>query len=374
MNDVILTVTDFVALTNQILETAFGSVVIAGELSNFRISKNKWVYFDLKDDLSSVRFFGTIFNLPGPLEDGMLLEVRGTPCLHPQFGFSITVQAIKPTGEGSIKKAAKLLENKLRKEGLFDDSRKRVLPYPPQTIGLITSIESAAYADFIKVLNARWRGISVRIIDVQVQGEPAIGQIVRAIGTFNQISKQPDVLVLIRGGGSLDDLQVFNTEQIVRAIAGSRIPTLVAIGHEIDLSLAEMAADRKASTPSNAAELIVPDRSMIKKLLSDRADNLSDAIRSRIFLERERSSSQLDNLNGNIENRLLRLQQDLVSRKDLVRALSPVTILERGYTIVRDSSGRVLRQGRVLKHDSLVNVQFIDATVKMQVKQGSTGE
>jgi exodeoxyribonuclease VII large subunit len=151
-----LTPTDFVAVLNQTLETAYPHVVIEGELSNFRISKNRWVYFDLKDDHASVKFFGTVYSLPGPLEEGMLLKVSGSPRLHPLFGFSVNFQTIELSGEGTIKKAFELLLKKLTLEGLFDDSRKRRLPYPPQTIGLITSRESAAYADFTKIINARW--------------------------------------------------------------------------------------------------------------------------------------------------------------------------------------------------------------------------
>jgi len=156
--NVVLGVSDFVALVNQTFEYAFSGVVIRGELANFRVSKNKWVYFDLKDDMATVRFFGTVYQLSGPLEDGMVLRVRGMPKLHPQYGFSITVQNISLEGEGTIKRAAELLQAKLTAEGLFAPERKRPLPYPPAKIGLVTSTESAAYADFIKILNARWCG------------------------------------------------------------------------------------------------------------------------------------------------------------------------------------------------------------------------
>src|SRR5690606_31853852 len=123
-------------------------VTVVGELASFRVSKNRWVYFDLKDENASVKFFGTVYQLPGPLEDGLMVQVTGTPRLHPLYGFSITAQSLQPVGEGSLRRAAALLEAKLRSEGLFDDSRKRSLPYPPSRIGLITSGESAAYHDF----------------------------------------------------------------------------------------------------------------------------------------------------------------------------------------------------------------------------------
>src|SRR4051794_13980518 len=159
MQDAPISVSEFVGLLNQTLEYAYPTVLIVGELANLRISKNRWVYFDLKDDYSSVKFFGTMHQLPGPLEDGLMMQVRGLPRLHPQYGFSVNVQFMSPVGEGSLKKAAALLEAKLTAEGLFEQSRKRALPFPPKTIGLITSGESAAYHDFIKILSELWGGV-----------------------------------------------------------------------------------------------------------------------------------------------------------------------------------------------------------------------
>ena len=153
----ILGVSDFVTYVNQTLETAYPYVTIEGELANFRVSRNRWVYFDLKDAEASVRFFGTVYALPGPLEDGMVLRVSGNPRLHSQFGFSVNVQTITPVGEGSLRRAADLLAAKLQAEGLFALERKRVLPYPPRRIALLTADKSAAYVDFLKILNARWR-------------------------------------------------------------------------------------------------------------------------------------------------------------------------------------------------------------------------
>jgi exodeoxyribonuclease VII large subunit len=156
-----LSVSQFVALHNHVLEYTMPTVTIIGELSSFRVSKNRWVYFDLKDDEASVKFFGTVYQLTGPLEDGMMLRVQGTPRVHPQFGFSITVTSIQLAGEGTIRRAFDLLQQKLAGEGLFDQARKRELPYPPERIGVIASKESAAYADFMKILSARWGGVDI---------------------------------------------------------------------------------------------------------------------------------------------------------------------------------------------------------------------
>ncbi|MEI6237750.1 MAG: exodeoxyribonuclease VII large subunit, partial [Candidatus Saccharibacteria bacterium] len=270
--ELILSPTDFVAIANQALEHVFGNVFIEGELSNFRISKNRWVYFDIKDDISKVACFGSVYQLPGPLKDGMLVKIGGQPRLHPQFGFKINFVSITPSGEGSINKAYELLRAKLNAEGLFLESRKRSIQYPPIKIGLITSNESAAYADFIKIINNRWPLLEIELYDVQVQGEAAINQIIDALTRANKMSDLAEVLVIIRGGGSSDDLAVFNDERVVRAIAASRIPTFVAIGHEINESLAEMVADKRASTPSNAAELLVPDKnSELKHLIQQKS-------------------------------------------------------------------------------------------------------
>lgn len=369
MNEAVLSVSDFVALVNQTFEYAYNYVVIVGELANFKVSKNRWVYFDLKDDLASVRFFGSVYAMPGPLEDGMILEVHGSPRLHPQFGFSVTVQAMRPVGEGSIKKAANLLEAKLRAEGLFNEDRKRQLTYPPQRIGLITSAESAAYADFVKVLNHRWRGLEVQHIDVQVQGQAAVTQVVAAIEQFNQMAVQPDSLVIIRGGGSPDDLQAFNTEQVARAVAGSRIPTLVAIGHEVDISLAELAADKRASTPSNAAELLVPDRREVMAGLERRAELMRAHMKNVLGRERERITATPILLGRTMQAIFERAKVHNERRKQLAEALSPNTALKRGYAILRTSEGQVVRTGKILAVNDIVDVQLFDASIASQIKQ-----
>lgn len=355
-----LGVSDFVALVNQTLEFAYPSVTINGELANLRVSKGKWLYFDLKDDRSSVKFFGTVYHLPGPLEDGMLLRVRGTPRLHNLYGFSVNVQSIQPAGEGSIRKAAQLLAAKLQAEGLFDPGRKRTLPYPPQRIGLITSAQSAAYADFIKILNARWGGVTVQLIDVQVQGEPAVQQIVKAIEQFNEEAVTPEVLVLIRGGGSAEDLAAFSTEQVTRAVAASRVPTLVAIGHEVDVSLAELAADVRASTPSNAAELLVPDRQQTLNMLSNSKRQLEQHMQGRLQATRQALKHQGLQL-GQITAAFLKHQQLHVrGQLQLLSALSPASVLARGYAIVRRGS-KVVRRADALMAGAIVNVELVDS-------------
>ncbi len=366
-------VSEFVAVLNQTLEFAYPTVTVVGELANFRVSKNRWVYFDLKDEAATVRFFGTVYQLPGPLEDGMLLAVKGMPRLHSQYGFSVNVISIRPTGEGSIKKAAQLLEAKLRAEGLFDADRKRPLPYPPAHVGLITSAESAAYRDFVKVLGARWGGMRISLIDIQVQGEVSPAQIVAAIDQCNEMGEPPDVLVVTRGGGSAEDLQAFSTEQVTRAVAASRIPTLVAIGHEIDSSLAELAADQRASTPSNAAELLVPDRQAVLAELAACKRQLARDASAVVRDGQSRLESSLKALHDAVVTTLHTANQRLALQHRVLVAYNPEAALRRGYALVRKHD-RLIRSGHQLAAGDELDIALSDAQVTTEVKRVSMEE
>jgi exodeoxyribonuclease VII large subunit len=359
-----LGVSDFVALLNQTLEFAYPSVTVVGELANLRISKNRWVYFDLKDELATVKFFGNVYQLPGPLEEGMLLKVRGQPRLHNLYGFSVNILSIQAAGEGSIKRAAELLQAKLTAEGLFDPARKRPLPFPPKRIGLITSKQSAAYADFVKIINARWHGISVELLDVQVQGISSPEQIVAALGQFNAEAEPPEVLVLIRGGGSPEDLAAFSSEQVTRAVAASRVPTLVAIGHEIDMSLAELAADQRASTPSNAAELLVPDRRAISKELKEVIIRLQTYTRQSIVSAKQELLRYADELERQTAAALTSNRGDLNTRRQLLLALNPSSVLERGYAIVRQQ-GKVVTSAKAVRTRDRLDIEFKDGQITL---------
>ena len=251
--------TEFIAVVNQTLEYAYASVLVTGEVASFKVNQGKWVFFDLKDEESSVSCFMTLWNMRVPLEDGMKVTVRAVPKLTKWGKFSLTVDAVKPVGEGSLKKAYEMLKKKLTAEGLFDPVKKRPLPTDLTRLGVISSTQAAGYADFIKIINARWGGMKVSVAHTQVQGMDAPDQIIRALKYFNERG-EVQVIAILRGGGSADDLSCFNDEALVREIAASRIPVITGIGHEVDESLADLAADVRASTPSNAAEMLTRDR------------------------------------------------------------------------------------------------------------------
>ncbi len=363
----LLTPSEFVALVNQTLEFAFPIVEVEGEVTNFRVSRNRWVYFDITDDESKVRCFGTVYSIPAPVEDGMVVRIIATPKLHPQFGFSLNFESLQFSGEGVIKKAADLLFAKLDKEGLFAPDRKRTVPYPPRRIALVTSAESAAYKDFVKVLSARYGGLSIELADVTVQGESAPGQLVRAIEWFNKQADIADVLVMIRGGGSADDLQAFSSEQVVRAVAASRLPTVVAIGHEVDTSLAELAADLRASTPSNAAELLVPDRRELLQLLERDKASLEQAAMDLITIRQDDIWQAVSDLSDSATTIVeVALQQTVLLRRTL-EALSPGAILKRGYGIVR-REGTVVRSHKSLQAHDAVSIELSDGTINAEVQ------
>ena len=363
-----LSVSQFVDSINQTFEFAYPIISVVGEVANFKISKGTWVYFDLKDENSSIRCFTSIYKLSFPVEDGMMIKVIGQPKLHTNYGFSFNVSSFQPVGEGTIKKAIDLLEKKLLAEGLFDDKRKRPLSYPPKKIGLITSSESAAYADFIKIINSRWVGLEIVLYSVLVQGEKAPGEICSAIKYFNELSDAPDVLVITRGGGSSEDLWAFSTEEVTRAVAGSRITTLVAIGHEIDFSLAEKAADKRASTPSNAAELLVPDKRDSINNFTKNYDQLLYLLKN-IFIQNNKEILLIStNLEKDVRDKIQKALSLIVYQTSLIEALNPKQVLKRGYSIIK-SEDTLIKSATQLKIGSVINMQFYDSEAKVIINE-----
>ncbi len=364
-SDPVLSPTDFVAVFNQSLEMIYPTVTIVGELSQFKISKGRWTYFNLIDDNASVKFFGTVSSLPGPLEDGLNLEVTGLPRLHPNFGFSINVLNIRAVGSGSIAKANKLLQKKLECEGLFDETRKRTLPYPPENVGLITSTESAAYSDFIKIINHRWPVLEISVEDVLVQGNDAPDQIIRALNKFNQMPDPPEAVVVIRGGGSQDDLASFSAEQVVRAVAASRIPTIVGVGHESDTSLAELAADKRASTPSNAAELLVPNIKDEKSRLVSLSKSLNAKLETLYGHKAQDTSFKKERLDQILNSIFVQLRGKLDQDKLILKALNPRAPLSRGFAMVKNPDGQLIKSAGTAKYYSKLTVSFLDGDVNV---------
>ena len=335
MDDVLLSVSDFVALTNQTLEYAYPSVSVVGEVSEYRISQGKWVSFKLKDAGAVVNCFAGVFQVRTPLEDGMKVVIVGQPRLNAKGYFSISLRNVKPVGEGSIKKGFELLKAKFEAEGLFDPARKRMLPRIPKKIAVITSTESAAYADFCRILNERWGGLEVVVAHTQVQGEPAPDQMIRALRYINGMAEPPEVVVIIRGGGSAEDLATFNDEPLARAIAESRIPTLVGVGHEVDHTLADMLGALRPATPTHAAETVVPHRREIIRSVYALAASIAPMVLSAIESARRQVATQTLDALRHIRRVHDATAQSLRSLQLVIHQLNPQLILERGYAVIR---------------------------------------
>lgn len=365
----VMQVSDFVALCNQTLDYAYPSVIIEGEVSNFRVARGKWVYFDIKDDLASLKCFGTIYQLPGPLEDGMRVRIYGAPKLHPLYNFSITLSRIEPAGEGALKKAFELLKAKLQKEGMFAEERKRRLPAFPESIGIVASTESAAYGDFVKVITARWPLARLYVCNVQVQGEAAPADIVAGIAALNQQVPQCDALVVTRGGGSAEDLAAFNDERVVRSIVGSRIPTVVAIGHERDVSLAELAADCRASTPSNAAELIAPEAASQAAWLAQAQVRLQAGLVSISKQEVVRIEHMREQLQQALSHMIKEEQQRILVWRQLLAAYNPDAALQRGYALVRTDQGQAVAGIGQVRTGAMLGVRLQDGSFEALVQK-----
>jgi len=368
--DIIFTPSDFVDVFNQTIDYAYPRIVIEGEISSYRIAKGKWLYFDIKDAGATLRCFGTVYMLPGPLEDGMMVQIVCVPRLHPQFNFSLNIQSIVPVGQGAIAKQAELLFKKLSAEGLFAPERKRLLPYPPDRLALVTSSESAAYADFTKIMRARWPYCAIDVYDTQVQGANAPEQIVHALTSINSSSVAYDMVVLTRGGGSAEDLSAFNDERIIRALTGSRVPTMVAIGHEVDESLAELASDARASTPSNAAELLAPDFISVKLEINTSKRTLSGVIRSIVTAQKEMLQNTRITMQLSLSSLLLATYEQLKHDKQVLRLLNPYEVLRRGYSMVR-MNGTLVRIGADLRGGDTVDIIFADTLRKATIDGNS---
>ena len=357
-----ITVTQFVEMIDETLD-AFNGAVVEGEVDEYQLSGGKWVRFALKDDNSTVRCFMPVWFLKSEIENGMKVLATGRPKLTQKWGFSFNLTGVVPSGEGSLKRAFELLKKKLHEEGLFDADRKRPIPLYPQHVVLITSREAAAYTDFLKVLKARQGGLTVSFIHTQVQGEKAAGQIVEALATANTELSHVDAIVLVRGGGSLEDLQSFNDEQVVRAIAGSRYPTIVGVGHERDITLADLAADVRASTPSNAAELLVKSRDLLEYEILHLRERLRDTVFEQLKQRRATIKQIVLILHGEVrgmKQRIIQLQRVLVS-------LSPLGVLERGYSITKTAGGRILRKADEVSGGDMIITRLSFGEIKSTV-------
>jgi len=423
----------------DLLESAFPDVWLEGEVSNCHAAQSGHIYFTLKDARAQIRcvcFRDQARALKFRPEDGLHVTVRGSLGVYEVRGeYQVYVSYIEPIGAGALQLAFEQLKKKLEAEGLFDEERKKPLPVLPRCIGVVTSPTGAAIRDILRVLKRRFANARVQIYPVKVQGEGAAGEIVQAVRAFNR-AKFADVLIVARGGGSLEDLWAFNEETVARAIAASEIPVITGIGHETDFTIADFVADLRAPTPSAAAEIVVRSRQeferhiadhlrhlaqRVRYLLSERRHRVRDLETHRGFRQLEqllrRRGQQVDELSASLgvalrlrlataqqclaragahissfdlRSRATLLRQRIERRFDALRAAhahvllrmrhrfeklalqlderSPFQLLERGYAIAYDPSGKVLRSPDQVALGDDINVRLargqLDATVR----------
>ena len=357
-HEVIYSVSDFIATSNDIFEKSFPSVLIEGEISSFKVNQNKFVFFDLKDEESVLGCFMTVWQLRFPLEDGMKVIAQVKPKLTNWGKFSLTVEKITPKGEGSLKKSLEILKEKLTREGLFDENRKRRIPQDLQKVAVISSTQAAGYADFIKIINERWGGLKIIVAHTQVQGMAASDQIIRAIDFLNSQSELPDVITIIRGGGSADDLAVFNDEKLVRAVANSRVPIITGIGHEIDQSLCDLAADFAASTPSNVAQILTPNKFDEMRFLRSKILRTNDLLLSKIAELKKSNREKNQEIRDRILQNILDQKREIQAKKRILESYNPQNILAKGYALI---SGEIATGKEI-------TIKTIDKTITAEVK------
>jgi len=378
-----LSVSQLNQILRELVETAMGQIWIEGEISNCKIHYSGHMYLVLKDARSQVRavmFKSNVGKLRFRPEDGQSVLVRGRLSVYePRGEYQITLDRMEPTGLGSLQMAFLQLKEQLEKEGLFDPAIKRPIPGLPRRVGVVTSPVGAAIRDFLNVARRRFSNIDVVISPASVQGDAAPGEIVEAIRALNALGGV-DVIVVTRGGGSIEDLWAFNMEQVARAIRGSEVPVISAVGHEVDFTISDFVADLRAPTPSAAAEILVKNKETELYRIMSLVTRLARSIRGLMGQWRTRvqaevralpdllrwirdTGQKVDDLAGRAVRRIhtdLHLtRQRLESSAGRLSALNPLATLNRGYAVVTAPPGRKpVTDASRLKAGDLVNVFF----------------
>lgn len=375
-------VTELTQQLKDCLEGNFPLVAVRGEVSSCTHAASGHVYFTLKDEQAQLRVVmwkRTASRLKFDVNDGMELIAAGAIELYaPRGTYQLVVEELVPQGVGPLELAFRQLHEKLQKEGLFDPTRKRPLPRFPRRIAIITSPTGAAIRDILQVMTRRWPSLNVVLLPVAVQGDAAASQIAEALQQVSRLD-EVDVVIAGRGGGSLEDLWAFNEEVVARAIAACPIPVVSAVGHEIDVTIADLVADRRALTPSEAAELVVPDmvelelqlQHVCKRLIGSLRERATSARRHLELLSSRRvlqqpfdrlrhQSQRLDDwheqLTRAIRSRTRQARSQVASMAGSLNALSPLNVLERGYSITQlaETNQVVRRAGDVSVGDQLM--------------------
>lgn len=392
--ETIYSISELNQMVQDLLADAFLPIWVEGEISNFASPSSGHWYFSLKDENAQVRcalFNGRQRYEDNPPKNGMQILARAKISLYPMRGeFQLIIDQFESAGEGALRRAFEKLKNQLAEEGLFEPKHKKPIPLFPNTIGIISSETGAALRDICIVLKLRFPAISIIVYPSLVQGKTASAQIVQQIKTANQ-RKECDVLILARGGGSLEDLWPFNEENVARAIFKSDLPIISAIGHETDFTIADFVADKRAATPTMAAQLASPDgreyqhqldktyQRLIKiifyllKSYQQNLENLTKRLchpQQRIQNGFQRCDELAQRLNLGIKNQLQICEQKILGLSRTLQAISPLASLSRGYAIVSDAtSKKILRNSKEVKSGQKIITKLAKGELLCEVKE-----
>lgn len=347
-SDTVLSVSDLTGMVKGLIEGQFGPLWIRGEILQCKAWSSGHWYFTLRDGSSQVRccMWKVHASRAGtPPADGTEVFVLGQPGMYEAKGeFQLVCTKLIPTAAvGDQQRELERVKEALQRDGLFDVARKRPLPELPSVVAVVTSLDGAALRDIVTVTRKRWPSARLVLLGSRVQGEGAAQELVLALQRVNRLDGI-DVCIVGRGGGAREDLHAFNDERVCRALAAVRVPTISAVGHETDVTLCDLVADVRAATPSAAAEMVWPDAREVGRQLQDLATHLANGLTRRTRVAAERLERTGDRLQAAIEQRLLRRELQLEHLAAQLDALSPLRVLERGYAVPRDATGRVLRR------------------------------
>ncbi len=390
----VLTISQLSRLIKSQLNNQFPAVWVAGEISGVTRPSSGHVYFTLKDQyaqINAIVWASEAERLEFEITNGLKVVCRGGVDVYPPRGsYQLIVRKMQPEGIGALQLAFRQLHQKLSAEGLFDQHHKRPLPLIPEHVAVVTSPSGAAVRDFLQVLTRRWPSIRVTIVPARVQGQGAAEDIAAGIGICQKFADRPDVIVVTRGGGSVEDLWSFNEELVVRAIHASQIPVVSGVGHEIDVTLADLVADVRALTPSEAAERIVPDLRDVSDTLQAVAKRLQRAIAGQVELATarlqqlasrpvltrpltlvEQASIELDYLEQNLHRQLreqLNRQTEVIANlAQRLQSISPLSVLARGYSLTNNSVGNLIRSVEDVESGARITTRISDGLIHSQV-------
>ena len=397
MADQVLTITQVNEYIRAMMDSdaLLTGIAVRGEISNYKVYPSGHHYFTLKDDsaaLKCVMFRGNATRLRFRPDNGMQVIAMGKISVYPRDGaYQLYCTGIVLDGIGDLYAAFEQLKAKLSSEGLFDPSHKKPIPRFPKTIGIITSSAGAAVHDMLRILKKRYPLTKIRLLPVRVQGQEAPGEIAAAIGYANHF-RLADLLIVGRGGGSIEDLWAFNDERVAYAIYNSQIPVISAVGHEPDVTISDFVADLRAATPSNAAELAVPDQDALRQSLDSITNAMATALQRQLkackqqlnllaaspslqspesYLQQRKISLQL------LQERFFAAQNQIINRHHQkfltyaakLDALSPLKVLTRGYAMVQTEQGSVVRSVQQLNENQSIHITLHDGTVDATVTQ-----